>query len=122
MPRIGAAPPATSRAGADDTLIGQIVHEGTQIIVVLRGEADFSATLALSDILARGVSAGSGDVVIDLGGLDFIDTGAMRVLVAAKQRLQRLGRKLTLRSPSSVATRVLDVFGLATMVEPDANA
>jgi anti-anti-sigma factor len=117
MPRIGAAPPATSVAGAADTLIGQLAQEGTRTIVVLLGEADFSTTQALSDILARGISGGAGDVVIDLGRLEFIDTGAMRVLVAAQQRLQRRGRKLTLRSPSPVATRVLEVFGLATMVE-----
>ena len=117
MPRTGAALPASSLVGVHDTLVGQIAQEGTRTIVVLRGEADFSTTQALSDILARGISAGAGDVVIDLGSLEFIDTGAMRVLVAAQQRLQRRGRKLTLRSPSSVAIRVLEVFGLATMVE-----
>jgi anti-sigma B factor antagonist len=113
MPRSRAAPPASSL----DTLTGQIAEEGTRTIVVLRGEADFSAGLVLSDILARGVSAGEGDVVIDLEGLEFIDTGGIRVLMAAQQRLQRLGRQLTLRSPSPVVTRVLGVFGLAGLVE-----
>jgi anti-sigma B factor antagonist len=113
MPRPRAAPPASSL----DTLTGRIAEEGTRTVVVLRGEADFSAGLVLSDILARGVSAGEGDVVIDLGGLRFIDSGAIRVLVAAQQRLQRLGRTLTLRSPTAVVTRVLGVFGLAGLVE-----
>jgi anti-sigma B factor antagonist len=113
MPHTRAAPPASSPA----TLAGQITDEGTRTIILLWGEADFSTTLALSDILARGVSAGTGDVVIDLGGLEFVDTGAIRVLAAAQQRLQRLGRRLTLRSPSPVVTRVLGVFGLAGLVE-----
>jgi len=116
MPRTGAAPPASSLVGAHDVLVGQIDREGTRTVVVLRGEADFSTALVLSDILARGVSAGAGEVVVDLSGLEFIDSGAMRVLEAAGQRLQRVGRKLTLRSPSSVATRVLETFGLTAMI------
>jgi anti-anti-sigma factor len=114
MPRRGTAPPLTR---THPTLVGQIADEGTRTIVVLRGEADFSTTVALSDILARGVSAGIGDVVVDLGGLEFIDTGAVRVLTAAQQRLQRLDRNLTIRSPSSVAARVLELFGLSALVE-----
>ena len=116
MPRTGAAPPASSPARAQDTLIGQIDQEGTRTTVVLRGEADFSTTQALSDIVARGVSAGTGDVVIDLGRLEFIDTGAMRVLVAGQQRLRPLGRTVTFRSPSSTAIRVLEMFGLADLI------
>jgi anti-sigma B factor antagonist len=117
VPRTGPAPPASSLAGAHDVLTGQIDQEGTRTIVVLQGEADFSTALVLSDVLARGVGAGVGDVVVDLSGLEFIDTGATRVLEAAGQRLQRVGRKLTLRSPNSVATRVLETFGLTAMIE-----
>jgi anti-anti-sigma factor len=101
----------------EGALIGHVEHEDRRTIVVLQGEADFSSAPVLSDVLARGIDSGAADVVIDMSRLEFIDTGAVRVLAAGQQRLDRLGRKLTFRSPSSVAARVMEMFGLTVFIE-----
>ena len=86
-------------------------------MVELWGEADFSTSPILSYLLAGLIASGVGDVVIDLAQLEFIDTASVRSLAAAQQTLVRLGRQSTSRSPARVATRVLNMFGLADLIE-----
>ncbi len=89
----------------------------TRTVVVVRGEADFSTTPALSDALSRVSALGAGDVVVDLGELQFIDCAGARVLAAAQGLLVRGGRKLMFRSPSRLVARVLDFFELTDLIE-----
>ncbi|MDQ1376881.1 MAG: hypothetical protein QOE15_1054 [Acidimicrobiaceae bacterium] len=91
--------------------------EGNDILVVLLGEADLSSRYALSDTLSRVIASGDADVVIDLAQAQFLDSATARVLAECQTLLDRRGRKLTLRSPSKLAARVLDMFGLTGLIE-----
>jgi anti-anti-sigma regulatory factor len=71
----------------------------------------------LCDTFSRVITSGGGDVVIDLTQSTFVDTGTVRVLSTARQLLDRQGRNLTFRSPSRLAVRMLDMFGLAGLIE-----
>ena len=94
-----------------------LYREGARTVIVVRGEADISNRRVLSEVLARVVASEAGDVVIDLAETTFIDTAAGRVLATGHQLLDRDGRKLTFRSPSRLAARVLDLFGLTDSIE-----
>jgi anti-anti-sigma factor len=95
-----------------------VVHaEGKRTVVVLRGEADVSTRPVLCDVLSRVIALGAGDVVIDLAEVEFIDTATVRALAVGQQSLDGQGRKLTFRSPSRLAARMLDLFGLADLIE-----
>ena len=59
----------------------------------------------------------AGNVVIDLAETEFIDTATVRVFAVAQQLLDRHDRKLTLRSPSRLAARMLYLFGLTDLIE-----
>jgi anti-anti-sigma factor len=107
----------SSSASVACALTTAVRSEGTRTVVALRGEADFTTTLVLADVLAGVIDLGVGDVVIDLGNLEFIDTATVRVLAAGQWRLDRLGRALTFRSPARVAARVLKMFGLDDLIE-----
>jgi anti-anti-sigma factor len=87
-------------------------------VVVLAGEADVATTAVLSDALARVVASHGGDVVVDLGALDFVDTATVRVLATAHYLLAGQGRALTIRTPSRLGRRLLDLFGLADLITP----
>jgi anti-anti-sigma factor len=94
---------------------------GAHSVILLSGEADISSRAVLCEVLSRVIDWGSGDVVVDLADATFIDTAAVRVLATAQQVLDRAGRRLTFRSPSRLAFRVLEGFGLTGLVEaPDA--
>lgn len=96
--------------------------EGTATVVALLGEADVATVAALVDTLAHIAAHGEGDVVVDLSRIEFMDTAALRAVLAAKAALAGDGRQLTLRSPSRIARRLLGVFGLGHFVSPPAAA
>ena len=96
--------------------------EASRTVVALRGEADCSTTAILSDALSRVAASRAGDVVIDLGQLEFIDTATVRVIATVHDLLAGQGRSLTVRSPSKMAALLLGVFGLGALIEaPDSG-
>lgn len=111
-------PPSARAAASRRFSLRTLVRtEGPQTVVVLRGEADFSTTSVLSDALSRVIALCAGDVVIDFAELEFMDTATCRILVGARQLLDRQGRTLIVRSPSALASRVLHFFGLADLID-----
>jgi anti-anti-sigma factor len=86
-------------------------------VVFLHGEADLSTRNVLSDALSRVIASEDTDVVIDLADAEFIDSATVRVLAECKKVLDRRIRRLTLRSPSKLAARVLDMYGLTDLIE-----
>ena len=92
--------------------------EGPTTVVVLRGEADIATLPIVIEAFARVIADRGGDVVVDLAETDFIDTAALRAILRAKGVLAGGERRLTLRSPSPIAGRLLDVFGVKDLVAP----
>ena len=91
-------------------------------VVALRGEADAVTTPVIVETLARVIADRHGDVVVDLGQTGFIGTAALEAVVWAKDALDRDGRRLTIRSPSSLAARLLRIARLSELVSPEPTA
>jgi anti-sigma B factor antagonist len=51
-------------------------------------------------------------VTLDMGGVDFVDSSGLGVLVAVLKRLRFLGGDLVLRAPSLSLSRLLEITGL----------
>lgn len=92
--------------------------EGTSTVVALRGEADVATLPVLMRALSCVVADHHGDVVVDLAQTSFIDTATLRAVLQAREALNGSGRRLTIRSPSRIAGRLLTVFGLFGLVSP----
>ena len=90
--------------------------DGATTVLALRGEADVAGLAVLVEAFARITADGTGDVVVDLSQVEFIDTATVRAVLGARVLLAGDGRQLTLRSPSRVAARVLARFGLTHLV------
>jgi anti-anti-sigma factor len=108
---------ARSAPTARSTPTTTVREGGTGTLVIVRGEVNSSTAPVLSKALSRVIVKRCGDVVIDLANLEFIDSASVRVLTACKRMLDREGRRLTFRSPSRLAARVLEVFALAGLIE-----
>ena len=52
------------------------------------------------------------DVALDLGGVDFIDSSGLRVIVTAHQALEDAGRRLVLVGLSESVQSLFDITGL----------
>ena len=100
----------------------RLSHEGDRTVVWLDGENDLATSGALADTLAAGMWADLADVVVDLRRVTFIDAATIGVLVRGRNTLDSKGRRLTLRSPSIPADRVLALCELTMLVEPCGNA
>jgi len=57
-------------------------------------------------------AAGAKTLVLDFGGLEFIASSGLRLLVVANKRAQAEGRKIVLRGLNDVVAEVFDVTGL----------
>lgn len=80
--------------------------------LVLAGEIDAHTAPSLVDHLDP-LPDGTGDVVLDIAGVDFMDSSGLRVLIEAHDRARAAGRRLVLRSPSGVVRRLFEVSGLS---------
>lgn len=63
-------------------------------------------------VLEAALAAIDTDVTLDLSTIDFIDSSGLRVIVAAHQRLDDHGHRLTLRGPSESVERLFEITGL----------
>jgi anti-sigma B factor antagonist len=86
-------------------------------IVVLRGEVDSHTAGQLEGTL-DGLGSDS-DVVLDVGGVEFIDSSGLRVIINAHQSLDESGHRLVLRAPSEAVTRLLAITGLLDRLHVD---
>jgi anti-sigma B factor antagonist len=87
--------------------------EGRLQVLAASGELDLAAAASLEEELDRALGSDSDRIVIDLRGLDFIDSTGLSVLVRAHQRAQESGRELGLVNPGAQVERLLTLTGLA---------
>lgn len=91
---------------------------GPQTTLSLAGDLDPATApeldARLQDLIA---DAAVSSVVIDLAEIAFMDSSGLRVLVAASAALGERSGSLVLRNPSTNIRRVLEVTGLASLVE-----
>jgi anti-anti-sigma factor len=79
--------------------------------VTVRGELDIHTAPRLQSVLAEEL-AKAGTLVVDTGGLSFIDSSGIRTLLLAWQESQRTGRRLRLTRGSDQVMHALELVGL----------
>lgn len=86
------------------------------LILHLTGELDVATAPALRARLDRAVKAGVREVVVDLGGVTFIDSVSLAALVAARARLGEYGR-LAVVAEHPFVSLVLEASGLDSVLD-----
>jgi len=106
---------------ADDRMLHIQADEWARdiVIVSLGGELDLSNVSLLAETLEDMIA--DKDIIIDLSGLQYIDSTAIATLAQFHNRAPRLGRRLILAQPSLFVQRILDLTSLrhAVTVYPD---
>ncbi|MCA1692320.1 MAG: STAS domain-containing protein [Actinobacteria bacterium] len=89
-----------------------------QVVVAVCGELDADTAPQLQRAL-QGLAGHDADrkLVVDVGGLTFIDSSGVYVLVQAVKRLHADGRSLSLSGANPGAFRVLDVCGVTSVFD-----
>ena len=76
------------------------------------GEVDLSTSGTLADEVSTATSDGTANLVIDLGGVTFLDSSGLKVLVSAKKRTEQAGKTMSLVAVPHVVMRVLTVTAM----------
>jgi anti-sigma B factor antagonist len=84
--------------------------EGRVAVVALRGELDVAATPELDDALrAAEDRPGVQGIVIDLSGLEFMDSSGLRAIATTDQRLREQGLRFALVRGGEPVHRVFEI-------------
>jgi anti-sigma B factor antagonist len=87
---------------------------GETTVVTLVGEIDMAATFRLEPELERLSREGEvSALVIDMQGIEFMDSSALGLLLATQQRLRAEGIRFLVANPSAGARRILELTGVA---------
>ncbi len=109
---------------ADSSLNVKTSVARDQVRVVLRGTLDLATTDRLEAAVAA-VRPLSAPLVVDLGGVSFIDSTGLRSLLAVRQHsLADTGIPLTLSGMTPSVAKLLEISGLGSLFhrKPDAPA
>ena len=79
--------------------------------VAVEGDLDMATAPRLEAAVTEALAGGAQQVTIDLGGVSFVDSSGLRVLIVIDRRAQQDGWKLRIGRPSDGAFTVFKVSG-----------
>jgi anti-sigma B factor antagonist len=107
------SPSSDTPVGGDDFRIS-VRDDDDAVTLTVEGEVDVATAPALRDELYRLIDRGTKRIVVDLGGMDFIDSTGLGVFVGALKRSREGGGELELRSLKPAARKIFDITGLSS--------
>jgi anti-anti-sigma factor len=98
----------------------EVRSDGTQAVVVARGEIDASAH---EDFVAALTGASTARLIaIDLAGVSFMDSGGISALVRAAHTAQVEGGTIEVRNAQAMVRRLLQLTGVDQLVDVTPSA
>lgn len=81
------------------------------------GRVDSSNAGELGQELDRAIDDGNTNLVLDLGGVEYMSSAGLREMVRVLKRVKRTGGDLRIANPSERVREVLELAGLDTIFE-----
>jgi anti-anti-sigma factor len=95
-----------------------VVHGEDEHVLVLHGQLDLAHAARVRQALR---TARAATVVADLSDLTFLDSSGIAALLAARSELLAGGRRFELRGAQGIVRQVLEVTGLAFLLDAGAG-
>ncbi len=92
---------ASPQAPVPGQLVIEKTHEQGAVVLVLSGELDLASAPMLERELREAEAASPSRLVIDLGGLAFMDSTGLQALLRARERANTNGHQLALTACSA---------------------
>jgi anti-sigma B factor antagonist len=97
---------------SDMNLLVETRQAGAWTVVDVRGEIDLYTAPRLKEQLSDLIDAGRSQIVINLEGVEFLDSTGLGVLIGALRRCREEDGVLALAAPRETVQKVLRVTGL----------
>jgi anti-sigma B factor antagonist len=91
----------------------ELANKGEAAIISVSGELDLASSPALEEELERASTSEAALVIVDLRGLEFMDSTGLSVLVRAHQRSAEKSQRFGLVNGSQQVQRLLSLTGVA---------
>jgi anti-sigma B factor antagonist len=109
--------------GVIEQLRIEVRHEPDRVVVALEGELDMASAPLLQNAIEGTDMSDRRTVVLDLQGLQFIDSTGLRVILSVRKLCGERGQELAVTPGSPQVERLLSVTGVAdhlrTIATPD---
>jgi len=92
--------------GADATV--EATDQSGMVVVRITGELDMSSAPGIRAAMERVLASEPTRIVLDLSGLEFVDSSGLAVLLQAAERAP----DIALRNPTRIVRRVIEATGL----------
>lgn len=104
-------------AGPEPAPVPLVLHQDDHAVVYLRAAQDIVTAPALAAVFDAEIATGSGDLVVDLHDVTFIDAATVGALFHGKILLADTGRQLHLRGARRLVRRVIETCGLGSLLD-----
>jgi anti-sigma B factor antagonist len=91
-------------------------NHGDASVLAVSGELDLRTSPELEDRLSLVFDRGAELVILDLRGIEFMDSTGLRVLLSAHQRAHQSGRRFALVKGADQVERVLTLTGVRDLL------
>lgn len=102
-----------ARAQTGDLEIHCACEHG-RYVVAPAGEIDLASAWRLEQELMRAEDSGAGEILLDLGGVQFIDSVGMQPVIHASARMRLQGRTLLIAPGPANVQRCFEISGLTS--------
>jgi anti-sigma B factor antagonist len=90
-------------------LTGRLLEARRRVVYAVAGDLDNASADALAHRLGALAEGTVGDIVLDVSGVEFIDSVGLEVLIRMHRGLRDDGRRLVLRDPAPPVARLLEL-------------
>jgi anti-sigma B factor antagonist len=91
-------------------------REGDVHSICLYGELDLANVAVVEREFTRVEGTDAGTIVVDLSGLEWVDSTGVRLLLSAQARSRALPHRLALRPAPADVQRVFDICGVSELL------
>jgi anti-sigma B factor antagonist len=92
-------------------VVGSVV--GRRTVLSVSGEIDVASAPLLAEAVDNALHDGALELWIDLTRTDFMDSSGLHALLAARNRVDELNRRLAVICPGGPVRRLFDIAGVA---------
>ncbi len=104
-----------TNVGEQSALSVTVDSDGESPTVTVRGEVDLETSVQLKAALVD-LESGS-TVTLDLGGVTYIDSTGLRVLLTARDAAAEAGGSLRVSATSSIVARLIEITGASELLD-----